>query len=111
MLPPKVHEKNGRYYYVDRNTWHPLSRISEGMPALFAALRPFTSDRPATYGQVMILYCAEALQELKPASRPEYERIINVRLQHHFGAMILGTLEPTHIAQYLEQRKKDGAPV
>jgi integrase len=111
MLPPKVHEKNGRYYYVHRNKWHQLTRTDEGLPALFRALRPFTSDRPATYGQVMMRFIAEGLEELKPASRPEYERIINARLQHHFGAMILGTLKPSHVAQYLETRKKEGAPI
>jgi hypothetical protein len=111
MLPAKVHPKNGRYYWVDRNTWHPLSRIDEGMPALYRELAKFTVERPATYGQVMIRYVAEALPELKPASRPEYQRIIEARLQHHFGSMILGTLKPSHVAQYLEQRKKDGAPV
>lgn len=111
MLPPKVHEKNGRYYYVHRNRWHPLSRVDEGLPALYRELRPFTSDRPATYGQVMILYLGEALAELKSASQPEYQRIIEGRLQHHFGHMILGTLEPHHVAKYLEQRKRDGAPI
>jgi hypothetical protein len=111
MLPPKVHPKNGRFYYVDRNVWHPLSRIRDGHKALYAALAPFTSDRPATYGQVMMRYMAVALDELKPASRPEYERIITSRLQHHFGHMILGTLEPSHVAQYLELRKTERAPV
>ena len=111
MLPQKVHIKNGRYYYVHQNKWHKLSRVDEGSPALYRALQQFTVERPATYGQVMIRYIAEALPELKPASQPEYERIIAVRLQHHFGSMILGTLKPTHIAQYLEMRKREGAPV
>jgi len=110
-LPAKVHIKNGRYYYVHGNKWNKLSRVDEGTPALYRALQPFTVERPATYGQVMIRYIAEALPELKPASQPEYERIISVRLQHHFGSMILGTLKPTHIAQYLEMRKREGAPV
>lgn len=111
MLPAKVHEKNGRFYYVDRNKWNPLTRVAEGIPALYKALQQFTVERPATYGQVMIRYMAEALGELKPASQPEYERIITGRLQHHFGHMILGTLKPSHIAQYLELRKTEGAPV
>lgn len=111
MLPPKVHEKNGRYYYVHANKWHGLSRIDDGLPALFRALQAFAPERPATYGQVMLRYVADALPELKAASRPEYERIITGRLQHHFGSMILGTLKPSHIAQYLELRKREGAPV
>jgi integrase len=111
VLPPKVHVKNGRYYYLHKNKWNALSRVDEGLPALYRSLTKYSSDRPATYGQVMIRYMGEALPELKPASRPEYERIIMVRLQHHFGHMILGTLKPSHVAQYLEQRKQDGAPV
>jgi integrase len=111
MLPPKVHERNGRYFYVHGNKWHPLTRATEGATALYAALQAFTSDRPATYGQLMHLYIARALPGLKPATQPEYVRIINARLQHHFGHMILNTLESTHIAQYLEKRKNEGAAV
>lgn len=59
----------------------------------------------------MSLYIARALPELKPASQPEYVRIIENRLQHHFGHMLPDQLEPSHVAQYLEMRKRDGAPV
>ena len=111
MLPPKVHARHGRYFYVHQNKWHPLTRINEGATALYTALQAFTSDRPATYGQLMMLYIARALPELRPATQPEYIRIINARLQHHFGHLILNTLEPTHVAQYLEMRKKEGAAV
>jgi integrase len=111
MLPPKVHSRHGRYFYVHQNKWHPLSRIDEGTTALYTALQEFVSDRPATYGQLMMLYIARALPELKPATRPEYLRIINARLQHHFGGVRLNALEPTHIAQYLEMRKNEGAAI
>lgn len=111
MLPPKVHEKNGRYYYVDKNQWHKLTRVAEGSIALYEALQAFTSERPATYGQVMTLYIARALPELRPASRPEYVRIIQGRLMHHFGHMILDTLQPAHVAKYLQFRKEEGAPI
>ncbi len=59
----------------------------------------------------MALYIARAVPELKPASRPEYVRIIENRLQHHFGHMMPGELDPSHVAQYLEMRKREGAPV
>ena len=111
MLPPKVHERHGRYFYVHQNKWHPLTRVDEGATALYAALQEWTTDRPATYGQLMMLYIARALPELKVATRPEYIRIINARLQHHFGHMILNTLEPMHVAQYLEMRKVERAAV
>lgn len=111
MLPPKVHERHGRYYYVHQNRWNALSRVEEGATALYTALQAWTSDRPATYGQLMMLYIARALPELRPATQPEYLRIINARLQHHFGHVILNALEPMHVAQYLEMRKVEGAAV
>jgi integrase len=111
MLPPKVHAKNGRYFYVHQNKWHPLSRITDGPTALYTALQAWTSDRPATYGQLMMLYIARALPELRAATQPEYVRIINGRLQPRFGHMILNTLEPMHVAQYLELRKTEGAAI
>lgn len=111
MLPPKVHQRHGRYFYVHQNKWNALSRVDDGATALYTALQAFTSDRPATYGQLMMLYIARALPELRPATQPEYVRIINARLQHHFGHLILNTLEPMHVAQYLEMRKNDGAAI
>jgi integrase len=111
MLPPKVHAKNGRYYYVHQGKWHKLTRLTEGATALYTALQEWTNDRPATYGQLMNLYIARALPELKEATRPEYIRIINARLQHHFGHVILNSLEASHIAQYLEMRKVEGAAI
>jgi integrase len=108
-LPPKVAVKDGRYYYRDKDKWHKLTRVTEGAAALYTALQVWTSDRPATYGQLMILYVARALTELKPATQPEYLRQINGRLQHHFGHMLVNTLEQTHIAQYLQLRKTEGA--
>ncbi len=110
-LPPKVHPKNGRYYYVDKNRWHPLTRIEDGPSALYDALQEFTSDRPATYGQVMILFIARAVPKLREASQPEYVRIIQNRLMHHFGHMILDTLQSSHVAKYLQLREDEGAPI
>jgi hypothetical protein len=110
LLPAKVHRKHGRYYYVDRNTWHALSRVDEGPSALYDRLQAFTGDNPGSLGQIMGLYIARALPELKPASRPDYVRIITGRLMHHFGHLLPGELEPSHVAQYLEMRKREGAP-
>lgn len=111
MLPPKVREKHGRYYFVHQGKWNPLTRVRDGATALYAALQAWTSDRPATYGQLMSLYVARALPELRPATQPEYLRIINARLQHHFGHMILNSLDSSAVAQYLEMRKASGAAV
>lgn len=111
MLPPKTHIKHGRYYYVHANRWHPLTRVDEGQPALYARLQQYTGDNPGSLGQIMSLYIARAVPELRPASQPEYVRIIENRLLHHFGHMLPDELEPAHVAQYLELRKREGAPV
>jgi hypothetical protein len=111
MLPPKVHQKHNRYYYVNANRWHALSRVDEGPGALYEALQEYTGDIPGTLGQIMALYIARQLPELKPATQPEYLRIIEGRLQHHFGHMPPNALKPAHVAQYLELRKREGAAV
>lgn len=109
-LPPKVHEKNGRYYYVHANKWTKLTRTDEGESALYLALHELTADKPATLGQVMNLYVAKGMSELRVSTRKRYLGSMD-RLRHHFGHMRVGTLKPTHVAQFLEGRKKDGAGV
>jgi integrase len=111
QLPPKVHEKHGRYYYVHKNKWHPLTSVDEGSTKLYEALQAHTNSKPITYGEVMILYIARAVPKLKPASQPEYIRIIQNRLMHAFGHMLLDTLQSSHIAKYLQAREDQGAPI
>lgn len=111
MLPPKVHRKHGRYYYVHENKWHPLSRVEDGIGSLYHRLQEHTGDNPGSLGQIMALYIVRALPDLRSSSRPEYLRIIRGRLQHHFGHMLPDSLEPSHVAQYLEMRRREGAAV
>ncbi len=50
-LPPRVFAKNGRYYFVRavgaRRVWEPLTRIDEGLPALYRALAAKETERVA----------------------------------------------------------------
>lgn len=109
-LPPKVHEKNGRYYYVHQNRWVRLTRKDEGESALYLALHELTADKPATLGQVMNLYVAKGMNELRPTTAKRYLGTVD-RLRHHFGHMRVGSLKQTHVAQFLETRKLEGSPV
>lgn len=109
-LPPKVHEKNGRYYYVHQNRWIKLTRCDEGESALYLALHEITADKPASLGQVMNLYIARGMNEIKASTKARYLTSVE-RLRHHFGHMRVGTLKPTHVAQFLETRKREGSPV
>lgn len=109
-LPPKVHEKNGRYYYVHKNKWTGLTRTDEGISALYLALHGITADAPATLGQLMDHYLARGMDELAAATRVSYRGMIDGRLRHAFGHMRIDSLKPAHVAQYLETRKQEGHP-
>jgi site-specific recombinase XerD len=104
---PGVTEKDGRYYKVIKNKWHPLSRIDEGANALYRALYELDPLRPGTIGELINVYRAVGMDELKPATRDDYLNILK-RLDHHFGKMRIGTLKPNQIAHFLETRKKRG---
>ena len=47
-LPPKVHEKCGRYYYVHQNKWKSLSRVEEGVRELHRRLAILEDEPPKT---------------------------------------------------------------
>lgn len=104
---PGVFEKDGRYYKVVRNHWHKLTRIDEGQVALYRALYELEPTRPGTVGELINVYRANGMDELKPATRVDYLRIL-IRLDHHFGKMRLGVLKPSHVAVFLSKRKKAG---
>lgn len=104
---PGVTEKDGRYYKIIRNQWHGLSRIDEGVNTLLRTLYELDPVRPGTIGELINLYRAIGMDELKPATQEDYLNIL-VRLDHHFGKMRLGTLKTSQCAHFLEVRKKRG---
>jgi integrase len=106
-IPKAVYVRSGRYYRVVRGKWVALSRVDDGLPALHRALRemPATST-PATIADLLTAYLPQA--EIAPATRREYERIADTRLAHHFGSMPIRSLTTSHVAMYLEKRKRDG---
>lgn len=107
MIPKGVYVRSGRYYRVVRNRWVALTRVDEGLVALRRALRETpTSTSPKTIAELLAAYLPHA--EITSATRREYERIADTRLAHHFGAMPIGAVQPSHVAQYLEKRKRDG---
>lgn len=104
---PGVSEKDGRYYKIVRNKWHPLSRIDEGQNTLLRALYELDPARPGTVGEMINMYRAAGMDDLKPATRKDYLKIL-IRLDHHFGKMRIGAIKPTHVAVWLEHRRKAG---
>lgn len=104
---PGVTEKDGRYYKVIKNVWHKLSRIDEGIPALYRALYELDPLKPGTIGELINVYRALGMNHLKPATVVDYNNIL-VRLEHHFGKMRIGTLKTNQCAHFLETRKRKG---
>lgn len=104
---PGVTEKDGRYYKIIQNKWHGLSRIDEGLNALYRALYELDPARPGTIADLINMYRAAGMDELKPATRNDYAKILP-RLAHHFGHIRLGMLKPKQISMWLESRRKAG---
>lgn len=104
---PGVYEKDGRYYKVIKNKWHPLTRIDEGTTVLLRSLHELDPLRPNTIGELLNLYRAVGMDHLKPATKADYHNIL-LRLDHHFGHMPIGSLKANHIAHFREMRRRKG---
>lgn len=104
---PGVTEKGGRYYKVIKNKWHALTRVDEGVNALYRALHELDPLKPGTISELIALYRAMGMDELKPATKKDYLNILK-RLDIGFGAMKIDTLRPNQVANYLERRRKAG---
>jgi integrase len=109
--PPGVTVKNGRYYLVRKNKWHPLTRVDKGEIALLEAYYALTKDDPRTMAALLLAYLAEGTSDLRANTRARYRQDILSRLVPVFGAMPIGSVRPRHVAQYLERRKRAGAAV
>jgi integrase len=104
---PGVFEKDGRYYKVIQNKWHSLSRIDEGQSALLRAVYELDPARPGTIGEMINVYRAAGMDGLSKSTQARYGLILT-RLGHHFGKMKIGALKPSHVAVFLEKRRKAG---
>lgn len=105
-----LHQKHGRYFLVRRNRWIPLSRVEAGDRALREALAQVEApETPRTVAELLAAYLQHGTGELAAVTVREYRRIVTSRLLHHFGHMPIAALQPSHVAQYLERRKQDGA--
>jgi integrase len=116
QLPPKVRVKHGRYYFdagrdeSGKRRWLPLSRVSDGDHAMYAALARVTRPQGRTVGELFDAFLGE-MQGLAPATQRDYLGYITRALRPVFGEMSPEDVKPSHIAQYLERREKSGAGV
>lgn len=104
---PGVFEKDGRYYKVIRNKWHPLSRIDEGESALYRALFDLEPARPGSIGDLIKMYRAAGMDSLRESTRNRYRLYLN-HLDAVFGKVRLGALKSSAVAVYLEKRRQRG---
>lgn len=111
-LPPKVHIKDGRHYYVDKNKWIGLSRVSEGVRELHRQLAILTDQPPNTLSSIFAKFADSAdFKELKPPTQKQYAYFLFGILDKAFGHLLPSEIEDATIAQYLERRKKSDAAV
>lgn len=110
-LPPKVHEKGGRYYWVDQNKWTGLSRVEDGVRELHRRLAILTDQPPNTLAGIFAAYADSALLELKAATQKQYTYFLFGILDKTFGHLMPAEIDDSTVAQYLERRKKAGAAV
>lgn len=110
-LPAKVHQKHGRFYYVSRQhgrlVWTALSRVDEGDAALHQALADLHRPGAATVTELLHSYLIHGTGELKAATLADYRKRATPILKV-FGHMAPGAVTSSHVAQYLERRKKAG---
>ena len=112
LHPPKVHPKDGRWYYVDRNKWHPLSRIDEGLRELHRRLATLTDQPPNTLAGMFAAYAdSDAFKELRPPTQKQYTYFLFGILTRVFGHVMPAEVDDSTIAQFLETRKQKGAAV
>lgn len=104
---PGVTEKDGRYYRIIGNKWHKLSRIDEGTNALYRALYELDPLKPGSIKELIAVYRAVGMDELKPATRKDYHNILT-RLDHIFGHMHHESLKTNQCGHFLEVAKKAG---
>lgn len=107
LVIPAVYEKDGRYYKVVRNEWIGLSRIDEGVEALYQALFNLGAERPGTISEMIAFYRATGMHALKPITQARYGLMLT-RLDKTFGKMRIGTLKRSQVAMFLETRRKRG---
>lgn len=72
--------KGSRYYYVEaqgnKRIWHPLTKVKEGLPALYVALAEHIKrlDNPETMAAAIAKWCTEVMQRHAPKTQIDEKR-------------------------------------
>lgn len=120
-LPSGCVPKHGRYYLLrridGRKKWEPLTRVSEGAIPFWRAYYRLTRADPEFMAGVFLAFLEEGLPaaiecgDLRPGTAKKYEAAIIHRLIPYCGHIHRNDVNSAHVARYLEERKKAGAPI
>lgn len=120
-LPTGCTTKHGRYYLLrridGRKKWDPLTRVSEGAIPFWRAYYRLTRADPEFMAGVFLAFIEEGLPaaiecgDLRAGTAKKYEAAIIHRLIPYCGHIQRNDVNSAHVARYLEERKKAGAPI
>jgi hypothetical protein len=115
--PPGCTQKHGSWYAIIRNQWHRLCRVADGPIPFWRAYYRLTRSDPEYMAGVLLAFLEEGIPErlaageLAPSTAAKYEAYILLRLIPYCGRIHREDLTSTHVAIYLSERKKAGAPI
>lgn len=115
--PPGIHIKHGRYYLVHQNKWHGLTRIDEGAIPFWRAYYKLTRADPEFMAGIFLAFLEEGLPEmiaageLKQTTADKYESYVLLQLIPYCGHIHRSDVNSSHVARFLSERKKAGAPI
>lgn len=110
-LPPKVHERHGRWFYVHQNKWHPLCKVQDGLLELHRCLSLQAGISTGSLASIFQQFSDHGMSELKPDTVKQYRYFLTGILATTFGHMMPSEVNEGTVAQYLEARKKADAPI
>lgn len=114
--PTGVQIKNGRFYRVQyvgmvngkrRYKWHPLTRISDGLPALYKTLAEMSQPVRATMPARLDQWLAHVLPSLGALEQKEMSRKVQV-VGKAFVEFEIEHVEARHVLQFLNHWTAQG---
>lgn len=104
-LPVRMHLKNGRYYYVHKNKWTPLSRdFHEAIVEYAKIMKPNKGGMEELIDRFMF----DAKTALKPRTLRTYT-VAAEKLKKAFIEFSPELVKPMHVAQVLDHNRKTPA--
>jgi len=109
-----VHERNGSWYFVKqikgKRQWIKLCRVGEGEHTLYRKLAKFTQPQAQSVEEMLDAFSISGMTNLSPRTQQNYRASLQ-KLKDGFGEFLPNDVEPTHIAQYLQFRANEDAPI